>query len=170
LDELNKLRAKELSLEQTTSANEDYKSQIAWLTKKMESKLPSPLSSGFCIVLDILLMPLRITESDAKLNTLKMMVENAVSFSYPNDSSSATHAPQLLDGLPTRSWEVILAKMKQATSLTLGILRSLYPRANLDIAGDGFAVTYTNEEAFNLMEDSTGTADRIIDMIKVNMS
>jgi hypothetical protein len=75
LDGLNKLRAKELALERTTTTNEDYKSQIAWLTKKLESKLSSPLSPGFCILLDILLTPLQIIESDAKLSTLKAMVE-----------------------------------------------------------------------------------------------
>jgi hypothetical protein len=35
LDGLNELRAGELSLEQTTKANEDYKSQNAHLTKKL---------------------------------------------------------------------------------------------------------------------------------------
>jgi hypothetical protein len=49
LDGLNKLRAKELSLEGTTKANEDYKSQNSRLTKKLESKMPSPLPPGSCI-------------------------------------------------------------------------------------------------------------------------
>jgi hypothetical protein len=44
LDSLTKLRAKELSLEQTTKADEDYKSQNTQLTKKPESKY-SPLVS-----------------------------------------------------------------------------------------------------------------------------
>jgi hypothetical protein len=44
LGRLNELYAKELALERTTIANEDYKSQIARLTKKLENKLPSPLS------------------------------------------------------------------------------------------------------------------------------
>jgi hypothetical protein len=60
--------------------------------------------------------------------------------------------------------------MKQSASLTLRILKSLYPRADLDAAGDDFAATCTDEEAFKLMEDSTLTVDRIVDMIKVNMS
>jgi hypothetical protein len=118
LDGLIKLRAKELNLERTTKANEDYKSQNARLTKELESKLPSPLPFGSCILLNILLTPLRLAE----LNTLKAMVEKAVAFFYPNDSSSAARAPQLLDGLPTQSREVILANMKQSASLTLRIL------------------------------------------------
>jgi hypothetical protein len=55
-------------------------------------------------------------------------------------------------------------------SLTLRILKSVYPRADLDAAGDGFAVTYTDEEALKLMEDSALMADRIIDMVPLDMS
>jgi hypothetical protein len=60
--------------------------------------------------------------------------------------------------------------MKQAMSLTLGILKSLYPRANLDGVGDIFAVMCTDEEALKLVEDSALTTDRIVDMIRVDMS
>jgi predicted nucleic acid-binding Zn-ribbon protein len=49
LNGLTKLRAKELSLERTTKANEDYKSQNSQLTKKVESKLSSPLPHVSCI-------------------------------------------------------------------------------------------------------------------------
>jgi hypothetical protein len=44
--------------------------------------------------------------------------------------------------------------MRQSTSLTLGILKSLYPRADLGVTGEGFAVTCSNEEALKLAEDS----------------
>jgi hypothetical protein len=43
----------------------------------------------------------------------------------------------MLDSLPTRSQEIILTNMKQSASLTLGILKSLYPRADLDAVGEG---------------------------------
>jgi hypothetical protein len=66
------------------------------------------------------------------------MVENAVAFFYLDDLASAARAPQLMDDLPTRSREVILTNMRQVASLTLGILKSLYSRANLDVAGEGF--------------------------------
>jgi hypothetical protein len=59
--------------------------------------------------------------------------------------------------------------MKQVVSLTLGILKSLYPHADLDVAGDGFAVTYTDEEGLNLVEDSILTADRIVEMMFVHI-
>jgi hypothetical protein len=42
----------------------------------------------------------------------------------------------MLDILPTKSRDIILTNMKQSESLTLGILRSLYPRADLDAAGE----------------------------------
>jgi hypothetical protein len=60
--------------------------------------------------------------------------------------------------------------MMQSVSLTLKILMSLYPRADLDAAGDGFAVTCTDEEAFKLMEESALTANHITDMVPVDMS
>jgi hypothetical protein len=55
-------------------------------------------------------------------------------------------------------------------SLTLGIWKSLYPRADLDVAGEGFATIYTDEEASKLVEDSAVTVERIIDMLSVDMS
>jgi hypothetical protein len=43
--------------------------------------------------------------------------------------------------------------MKQSASLTLSILKSLYPRANVDVVGEGFTATYSDEEALKLVED-----------------
>jgi hypothetical protein len=60
----------------------------------------------------------------------------------------------MLDSLLTRSQEIILANMRQSASLTLGILKSLYPWADLDMAGEGFVVTCSDEEALTLVEDS----------------
>jgi hypothetical protein len=47
----------------------------------------------------------------------------------------------MLDNMLTRSQEIILANVRQSTSLTLMILMSLYSRADLDAMGEGFAVT-----------------------------
>jgi uncharacterized coiled-coil protein SlyX len=89
LDKLTEARAKELSLEGVTKANEDYKSENVRLTKKLESKLSLPLSPELCIFLNVYLLLLllsslltlpRHAESDAELNTLKAMVENIVAF------------------------------------------------------------------------------------------
>jgi hypothetical protein len=98
------------------------------------------------------------------------MVDNAVAFVYPGESSSGTRAPQMLDSLPTRSREIILANMRQSVCLTLGILMSLYPRADLDAAGEGFTVTYSDEEALKLIEDSAVMVGHIVDMLGVDMS
>jgi hypothetical protein len=54
-------------------------------------------------------------------------VDSAVAFFYLDESSSNAHALQMLDSLPNQSREIILANMQQSVSLTLGILKSLYP-------------------------------------------
>jgi hypothetical protein len=76
----------------------------------------------------------------------------------------------MLDSLPTRFQEIILTNMRHSTSLTLGILNSLYPRADLDVVGEGFAVTCNDEEALKLIEDSAVTAGQVVDMLGVEMS
>jgi hypothetical protein len=98
------------------------------------------------------------------------MVENLVAYFYLDDSDLAAQAPVLLDRLPTWSWEVILSNIWKASSLTLGILKSLYPRDDLDAAGEGFAMTCSEDEANKLVEDSTMMVTRIIEMVSVNMS
>jgi hypothetical protein len=60
--------------------------------------------------------------------------------------------------------------MRQSASLTLGILKSLYPRADLDAAGEGFAATCSDEEALKLVEDSVVMAGQIVDMLGIDMS
>jgi hypothetical protein len=124
----------------------------------------------FLLNIYILLTPIRITESDVELNTLKVMVKKAVSFFYPKDPSSDAQTPQLINVLPNRCRDINLANMKQAVSLTLSILKSLYPRADLDVAGDGFVMTCTGEESLKLVKDSGFTADCIIDMVHIYMS
>jgi hypothetical protein len=98
------------------------------------------------------------------------MVKNAIAFFYPGESFTRTCAPQMLDSLPSRSWEIILTTMKQLVSLTLRILKSLYPRADLDVAGEGFVATYNDEEALKLIEDSAMTVGHIVDMLPIDMS
>jgi hypothetical protein len=98
------------------------------------------------------------------------MVDNAMAFFYRGESSSRTRAPQMVDSLPTRSREIILANMKQLANLTLGTFMSLYPWAGLDAVGGGFAATCSNEEALKLIEDSVVMAGHIVDMLRVDMS
>jgi chromosome segregation ATPase len=57
LDSLTKLRAKELSLEQTTKVNIDYKSQNARLMKKLESKYSLLVSHGSYALINFLITP-----------------------------------------------------------------------------------------------------------------
>jgi hypothetical protein len=60
--------------------------------------------------------------------------------------------------------------MRQSASLTLGILKSLYPQADLDVAGEGIAVSCIDEEALKLVKDSAKTTGQDVDMLGVNMS
>jgi hypothetical protein len=55
-------------------------------------------------------------------------------------------------------------------SLTLGILKSLYPEADLDTAYEGFAVTCSDDEELKLVKDSGKTASQIVDMLGIDMS
>jgi hypothetical protein len=116
------------------------------------------------------LTPLQLTELDAKLNALKAMVDNAVAFSTLVNPPLNWAPPQMLDSLPTRSQEIILANMRQSVSLTLWILKSLYPQDDLDAAGEGFMVTNSDEEALKLVEDSSVMVGQIIDMLGVDRS
>jgi hypothetical protein len=75
-----------------------------------------------------------------------------------------------LDGLLTQSHEVILSHIRIASSLTLGILKSLYPRANLDAVGEGFATTCFMDEANKLVEDFAVKASWLVEMIPIDMS
>jgi hypothetical protein len=60
--------------------------------------------------------------------------------------------------------------MRKASILTLGILKSLYSRADLDVASEGITATCTEEEAGKLVKDFVETATRVIEMIPVDMS
>jgi hypothetical protein len=60
--------------------------------------------------------------------------------------------------------------MRKVATLTLGIMKSLYPRANLDVANEGFTATCTKDEANKLVEDSVVTADQIVEELPVDMS
>jgi hypothetical protein len=60
--------------------------------------------------------------------------------------------------------------MRQSASLTLEILKSLYPRVDLDAASEGFVMTCSDEEALKLVEDFAVMAGQVVDMLGVDMS
>jgi hypothetical protein len=70
----------------------------------------------------------------------------------------------MLDSLPTRSREIILTNMRQSASLALRFLRSLYPQADLDVVGECFTMTCSDEEALKFIEDSAVMAGQVVDM------
>jgi hypothetical protein len=98
------------------------------------------------------------------------MANNAVASFYPGESSSIARTPQMLDILLSRSREIIVANTRQSASLTLGIMKSLYPRANLDVAGEGFVSTCSNDEALKLVKDSAKTVGQVVDMLGIGIS
>jgi hypothetical protein len=98
------------------------------------------------------------------------MVESVVVYFYLDDPASAARAAMLLERLSTRYQVVILAHMRKVSSLTLRILKSLYPRADLDTAAEGFAATCIKDEANKLVEDSIVTVSRVMEMLPIDMS
>jgi hypothetical protein len=60
--------------------------------------------------------------------------------------------------------------MRKASSLTLRILKSLYPKVELDIAGEGFVATYMEEEDGDLIQSFIETGSQVIVTIPVDMS
>jgi hypothetical protein len=85
-----------------------------------------------------------------------------------DDPTSTDRAPLLLDRLPTQSPEVILSHVRKASGLTLGILKLLYPRADMDVEGEGFATTCTEDEAHKQVEDSAAVVSQVMEMIPIN--
>jgi hypothetical protein len=73
------------------------------------------------------------------------MAKNVVAYFYHQEPDLVSRAPEVLDMMSTRSWEVIITNMRKASSLTLGILKPLYPRDDLDVAGEGFAASCTEK-------------------------
>jgi hypothetical protein len=132
-DPNTELCARELSLERTTTTKDDFQRQSTRLTKKLEG-----MYSPFChlsLIFTHYQPHACFAETKAELHALKAMVKNAVAYFYPNDPASVARALVLLDGLLTRSREIILANMRKASSLTLRILKSLYPPGRLGRGG-----------------------------------
>jgi hypothetical protein len=80
VDGLNEIRAQELYLEGTTLVNNDYKEQNTQLTRKLESKSLGHFENILSFLKHFLTL-LRLVELDVEFNTLKAMVDNAVSSS-----------------------------------------------------------------------------------------
>ena len=70
-----------------------------------------------------------------------------------------------LDTLPARVRGCIKTTLIKAGSLTLGILKSLYPRAALDIVEEGWAAGTTQEKAQELMNSFRGAALKLASML-----
>jgi hypothetical protein len=110
-------------------------------------------------------MPIFAAAAEAELKALKTIAENGVHYFYPKHSDAVQRTPELLDSLPTRSREMVQTNMLKACNLTLAILKSLYPRVDLEAAGEEFAVICSDEEAKDLVKNFLDTATKIVEMI-----
>jgi hypothetical protein len=72
--------------------------------------------------------------------------------------------------LPTQPREVIICNMRNVSWLTLGILTSMYLKAEIGAVGEGFAATCSEDEAYNLVQSFLETVTRMIEMIPIDMS
>ena len=81
--------------------------------------------------------------------------------------SGCYKVPELLIAVTDKTRELMKKRMLRASSLTLGILKSLYPRADLDVAKEGFARDCDQARASKLVKDSVAAATEIIEMIQI---
>jgi hypothetical protein len=105
---------------------------------------------------------------EAELKTSKTVTENAMKYFYLQDLDVVPRAPELLDLLPTQSREVIHSNMRNASSMTFGILKYLYPKADLGATSEGFAQTCTEEAANELVRSFLEMVTQIIEMSPLN--
>jgi hypothetical protein len=169
MDMSTKLHARSLYLEQATATKDDLQKLNSKLTKKLEGKSDS-LSSVRLLSHHANILGMFPADMEAELQTLKVIAENVVAYFYPQDSDTVSRAPELLDVLPTRSWEIIISNMSKVSNLTLRILKSLYPKVDLGAAGEGFAATCSEDEATDLVQSFLETVIEILEMILIDMS
>jgi hypothetical protein len=98
------------------------------------------------------------------------VTENAGAYFFPQDSAIASRTPELLDMLPTQSREVIVSIMRKASSQSLNVLKSLYPKADLDAMGECFIARCSEEEAKDLVQSFLENMTRVIEMIMIDIS
>jgi hypothetical protein len=165
-DTAAELHAKKLSLERTTATKGDFQGKNACLTKNLKGESSLRFSINSPISLTDLYVLLAVVE--AELKTLKTVAENAVKYFYSQDSDAVWQTPELLDQPLTRSREVIHSNMCKASSLTLRILKSLYPKEDLGAGDEGFAPTCTEEEANELVRRFLEMVTWIVEMIPLN--
>ena len=87
---------------------------------------------------------------------------------YQGADLSDPEIPRLLDTLAARvRWSIKDALVK-VSSLTLGILKSLYPKASLDVVADGWAAGVSLEKADEIVRSFKGVGTKIAAMIGTN--
>ena len=105
--------------------------------------------------------------AELELSSLRTAAEKVVSYFHSGQAHTASQVPKLLAAVPNKTRELMKKRMLKASSLTLGILKSLYPHANLDVAGEGFAKDCEPARASQLVKDSVTAATEIIEIIQI---
>ena len=71
----------------------------------------------------------------------------------------------LLNKIPNQARDWVRRIAERSSQVTMGILKSLYPRANIDAAGDGWAQDVTQDQAGALADSSQSAAERVTRML-----
>jgi hypothetical protein len=79
------------------------------------------------------------------------MIKDALGYLYPGADISDSDIPRLLDALPARVRGCVKMAFVRASSFTLGILKSFFPNASLDVVADGWAATVDRNKARELV-------------------
>ena len=96
---------------------------------------------------------------------MKQITRSTLGYFYPEAELSDSEVPRLLDSLPGRVRGYIKTALVKADSLTLGILKSLYPKASLYVVADGWAADISLEKADKTVRSFKGVATKIAAMI-----
>jgi hypothetical protein len=108
---------------------------------------------------------LLLAAAQLEATSLATAASKVVGRFYPDQPHPSSQLPELLSAVPEKAKEQSKKEAIKASSLTLGILKSLYPRADLDVAKEGFAKGCTSARAMELVKDSIEAATSIVEML-----
>ena len=99
------------------------------------------------------------------LELLHQTLRSTLEYFYPGVDLSDSELPCLLSTLPARIRGCVKTATIKAGSLTLGILKSLYPKAALEVIADGWAAEITKDDACRLMQSFRDVAFKLVPML-----
>ena len=103
-----------------------------------------------------------------ELSRLKKSTRSILGFFYSEAELSDSEVPRLLYSLPGRVRGYLKMALVKASSLTLGILKSRYPKASLDVVAEGWAAGTSLAEAEETTRSFKGVASKVAAMIETD--